>query len=157
MNDVERLLAREEIKETKARYCLGLDMKDHAGLAGVFTEDASLDSTEALSVRDSATGEFDRPLSEGKVDGAAAIAKFILDSVADFRTCHQVHSPIIDFNSEDEASVLWAMEDNLYSASGVPFRSLHGLGHYRETYRKVGGRWRIYKLRLTRLNVQLVE
>lgn len=155
MEGLERLIARAEITETKARYCLSLDSKDVAGLAAVFTPDGALDSSEALSVWDAATGSFDRPLTDGKVSGSEAIARFIIDSVADFRTCHQVHTPIIEFLGPDEAKVLWAMEDNLYCAAGTPFRSLHGLGHYHERYRKTAEGWRIASLRLTRLNVDI--
>jgi hypothetical protein len=157
MNDVERILAREAIKETKARYCLTLDTKDVPAMTTLFTEDAWLDASEALSVRDPKTGEFDRPVYAGTCSGGAAIAQFIIDSVAAFRTCHQVHSPIIEFSSPTEASVLWAMEDNLYCSAGTPFKAMHGLGHYHETYRKIGELWRIHRLRLTRLNVTIVE
>lgn len=156
MDTLERLLAHAEIAETKARYCVALDGKDLEGLAAVFTPDATLDSSEALSVRDPFTGEFDRPLYEGKASGDTAIARFILDSVHTFRTCHQVHAPIMDFISDSEAKVLWAMEDNLYCADGDPFLSMHGLGHYHEHYRKQGDKWFIQSLRLTRLNVDIV-
>jgi hypothetical protein len=138
MDILERLLARTEITETKARYCLALDSKDMAGLEAVFVPDATLDSSEALSVRDPVTGAFDRPLYAGKASGSAAIARFILDSVHTFRTCHQVHTPIMDFISDTEAQVLWAMEDNLYCASGDPFLSMHGLGHYHEVLSQTG-------------------
>jgi hypothetical protein len=156
MTDLETLLAREAIKETKARYCLYLDARDEKGMASIFTEDAHLDSSEALAVQDAKTGAFDRPLTDGIASGNQTIAQFLMTSVAPFRTAHHVHSPIIEFESDTAAKVIWAMEDNLYCASGVPFKSLHGLGHYRETYRFDQGRWRIQTLRLTRLNVTLV-
>lgn len=156
MEGIELLLAREAIKETKARYCLAIDGKDVSGMAALFAPDARLDASEALSVRDPATGAFDRPLYDGKAEGAETIAAFVIKSVEGFRTCHHVHSPIIDFAGDDRATVIWAMEDNLYCAAGDPFRSLHGLGHYRETYVKRGGKWLIESLKLTRLNVEIM-
>ncbi|HEY3700203.1 MAG TPA: nuclear transport factor 2 family protein, partial [Spongiibacteraceae bacterium] len=46
MNDVERLLAIESIKQTKARYFRFLDTKDWVGFASVFTTDAQMDMRE---------------------------------------------------------------------------------------------------------------
>src|SRR5438270_1651984 len=42
--DLNRLLAVEEIKQLKARYFRSIDTKDWAGLASVFTADATLES-----------------------------------------------------------------------------------------------------------------
>jgi len=47
------------------------------------------------------------------------------------------------------------MEDKLRWAEGSdsPIRALHGYGHYHETYRKIGGEWRIQSMKLTRLRL----
>ena len=47
MEPLERLLAIEEIKQTKARYFRFIDTKDRDGLASVFSRDAVLDHTDA--------------------------------------------------------------------------------------------------------------
>jgi hypothetical protein len=50
---------------------------------------------------------------------------------------------------------IWAMEDKLYwtRESGFPISRLHGMGHYRETYTKKDGHWRIQTMKLTRIRV----
>jgi hypothetical protein len=55
----------------------------------------------------------------------------------------------IDILSDSEARGIWAMEDIVEFTEGL----LHGYGHYHETYRKVGGSWKIATLRLTRTRV----
>ncbi len=47
MDTSERLLAMEEIRQTKARYFRFIDTKDRDGLASVFARDAVLDHTDA--------------------------------------------------------------------------------------------------------------
>src|SRR3546814_9845562 len=126
------------------------------GLRAFFTENATLDASESVSIKNPETGSDDRPLGDAKRQGNSVIAEFIIDSVRGFRTAHQVHTPIIEFLSDDEAQVLWAMEDNLWSASGVPFKSLHGVGHYHEVYSKTGDQWLIKSMKLTRLHVEIV-
>jgi hypothetical protein len=45
------------------------------------------------------------------------------------------------------------MEDKLRWPPGSPIHTLHGYGHYHETYEKVDGRWRIKTITLTRVRV----
>ena len=48
-----------------------------------------------------------------------------------------------------------AMEDRVGSPEARDGQeSLHGWGHYHETYRKVGDRWKIYRSKITRLRVE---
>jgi hypothetical protein len=49
------------------------------------------------------------------------------------------------------------MEDMLRWAEGsaAPIKTLHGYGHYTETYERVDGRWHIKTLKLTRLRVDI--
>src|SRR3546814_10731126 len=60
MNDLERLIARANITETKARYCQMLDTKNVGGLRAVFTENATLDASESVSIKNPETGSYDR-------------------------------------------------------------------------------------------------
>ena len=45
------------------------------------------------------------------------------------------------------------MEDKLRWPPGGPIRTLHGYGHYHETYEKLEEQWRIKTITLTRLRV----
>jgi 3-phenylpropionate/cinnamic acid dioxygenase small subunit len=44
--DLQELIAREQIRDVKARYCRLLDTKDWDGFAALFTEDAILDVSD---------------------------------------------------------------------------------------------------------------
>jgi len=59
-----------------------------------------------------------------------------------------VHAPEIELTSATAARGIWALNDVVRL---VPALSLHGYGHYHETYEKIDGRWRIKASKLTRL------
>ena len=147
MNTIERLLAIEGIKTTKARYFRCLDTKDLAGYASVFAPDAVMDMRGES--RD----------GEGLVSGAGNIASFVLGSVSGLSTVHHGHMPEIEFSSDTSASVIWAMEDKLWkvddAAAVVPFSTLHGYGHYHETYVRIEDQWLIRTITLMRLRVDI--
>lgn len=147
MNNIERLLAIEGIKTTKARYFRCLDTKDLAGYASVFAPDAVMDMRGES--RD----------GEGLVSGAGNIASFVLGSVSGLSTVHHGHMPEIEFSSDTSASVIWAMEDKLWkvddAAAVVPFSTLHGYGHYHETYVRIEDQWLIKTITLMRLRVDI--
>lgn len=48
------------------------------------------------------------------------------------------------------------MHDKVRFPAGAPLSELSGFGHYRETYEKIGGRWRIKTLRVPRLRLDVV-
>jgi SnoaL-like domain len=134
----DELRAIEEIKRLKARYFRCMDTKDWAGLGAVFAPDATLDTTQ-----------------EGPgipvVEGSATIAEFLSSVVGDVVTVHHGHMPEIELTSPTTARGVWAMEDMLQFPEGSPMKTLHGYGHYHETYALVDGEWRIKTLVLTRL------
>ena len=49
MDDIERLVAVEEIRQLKARYFRCMDTKDWAGLTDVFAPDAVMDMSGDFS------------------------------------------------------------------------------------------------------------
>jgi hypothetical protein len=66
--------------------------------------------------------------------------------LAEVPTVHHGHMPEITLTGATTATGIWAMMDIVKLGDG--FR---GYGHYHEEYVKIGGRWRIRRLRLTRL------
>jgi hypothetical protein len=70
-------------------------------------------------------------------------------------TVHQTHNSEIEFKSDTEALAIWAMEDwHRYTpTSEHPAKSMHGYGHYHETWKLVDGEWVIASLELRRLLV----
>lgn len=143
MTEVERLLAIEDIKQAKARYFYGLDHRDwDLWRSGVWAPDGRLEVPEADMV----------------VEPLDRIIEWVSASTGDQVSVHHGHMPIIDFVSDDEARVIWAMEDRLYRTAEHPLADgstyLHGFGHYHETYRRLDCGWRIQSSRLTRLRVE---
>ncbi len=141
MDAAEQLLAIEEIKQLKARYFRSMDTKDWEGFAGVFAPNAVLD----------VTGESGA--DEGIVRGNELIAEYVRGHVDPVTTVHHGHMPEIEITSSTEATGIWSMEDMLRWPEGSPIASMHGYGHYHETYEKIDGRWRIASCKLTRLRV----
>jgi uncharacterized protein (TIGR02246 family) len=138
MDPVEQLAALEDIKLLKARYFRCMDTKDWDGFAGLFAPDAVMDMT-----------------SEGSAvtTGNREIAAFVESVIGDVVTVHHGHMPEIEITSPTTATGIWAMEDKLRWPEGAPMGSMHGYGHYHETYEKVDGEWRIKTLELSRLRV----
>lgn len=150
MNDIERLLAIESIKQTKARYFRFMDCKDWSNFATVFAPDAQMD------MREESEGD------DNLITGNETIANFVRGWVDALVTVHHGHMPEIEFTSDSTANVIWAMEDKLWKnpdrpADNWPFSAMHGYGHYRETYRKIDERWLIQTTKLTRLRVDFVQ
>jgi ketosteroid isomerase-like protein len=129
----------EAITRLKARYFRLMDAKDWAAMRAVFTDDVVVDSRES-------GGEL--------VAGGDAFMTFLQDAIGDVETVHHGHMPEITLTSPTEATGVWAMEDVLRWPNGM---TLHGWGHYHETYRKDGGDWRIASSTLTRLRMDFTE
>lgn len=162
MDDVQKLLAIEEIKRLKAAYFRAMDTKAWDEFRTLFTEDVTIDTTEAFTPLDHAGQAIEAGLPHTPPNPALllrGVDRFIemqhhhLDGMS---TVHHGHMPEIELLSENEASGTWAMEDKLRWPEGKgPMRLMHGYGHYRERYRKVDGRWRIASLKLTRIRIDV--
>ena len=159
MTPAEQFLAIEEIKQLKARYFRCMDKKDWAGYLAVFTPDAIVDTTEAFLPTDH-TGA---PMSVGGAPAPAAnpdlyasdIVKFVAElseMLGTASTVHHGHMPEITLTSPTTAKGIWSMEDML-RFPGSPIRTMHGYGHYEETYERLAAGWRIKSTKLTRLRV----
>lgn len=131
----------------KARYFRTMDQKDWEGLRAVFTDDLIADFRES-------TGGWDE---NQLIYGADAYIAMLAPMLTGVTTVHHGHMPEIELLSDTQATGIWAMEDKLWVGEGsdLPFRWLHGYGHYHEEYRKSEGMWRIGKIRLTRLRVDV--
>ncbi|AZI36510.1 putative dehydratase [Caenibius tardaugens NBRC 16725] len=145
MDSLERLEAIAAITALKARYFHTMDTKDWAGLEAVFAPDLVADFRDATETHDPSQ------LTHGAAPYVAKLAPILQDVV----TVHHGHTPEITIESSDSARGVWAMEDKLWprETSQLPFRMLHGYGHYHERYIRIGGEWRIAEIRLSRLRV----
>lgn len=145
MDAMQTIMAVEEIRGLKARYCRLLDTKEWDGLAALFLEDAVLD--------------VQQDTGNPPIHGRAAIIAQIKTAVIEAATSHQVHTPEISLSSDVTADGIWAMQDRVVWQSGkspIPgAASITGYGQYHEAYRKTEGGWKFASLRLTRFHVDL--
>jgi hypothetical protein len=137
MSDIERLVAIEEIKRLKARRDRAVDTKDWDAYEGLHAPDA-WSQAEGLEMWKS----------------AAEMRAKVSASLAGVTSAHHSHTPDITFQSRDQATGIWGMEDNLFWKQGEDEHWLHGFGFYHETYERQNGRWVFTTRRLKRICVK---
>jgi len=126
-----------ELERLKARYCRTLDTKDWSGFRKLFADDFISDTSQSGGVM---------------IEGADEFVAFIRGALARAVTVHHVQQPEIELMSSTTATGIWAMQDVVRFAPGV---TLHGFGHYHETYEAIDGQWRIKTSTLTRLREEI--
>lgn len=166
MNDIDTLMAIEEIRRLKARYFRYLDGKRWDDCALLFTPDGTMDASNPFHARHPVTGE---PFVEGRADlvegldtgdmvmkGRESIATKGRELFPEVLTMHHGHMSEIDIESRDEARAIWAMEDRLlFLSEASPIREIQGFGHYHDTYRRINGEWKIASSKLSRVRVDV--
>ena len=147
MTGLEELRDIQAIHRLKARYFRAMDCKDWTALEAVFAPDLIADFRAS-------TGGHDASLL---THGAAAYVAGLAPVLEHVITVHQGHMPEITVESPTEARGIWAMEDKLWPGEGsaLPFKWMHGYGHYHERYVKHDNGWFIQEIRLSRLRVDL--
>jgi SnoaL-like domain len=140
MADATALSDIESIKQLKARYCRHLDAKDWSAWRELFADDFALEIAGAGGRGFTGADEF---VSYTR----ATLGKRWQPTV------HHVHAPEISLTSPTTADGVWALHDVVRL---LPALTLSGYGHYRETYEKSDGRWRLTSSQLTRLREDLV-
>jgi hypothetical protein len=142
VNPVDELVAIEEIRKLKARYCRYVDMHDWESWRELFTEDIKV--------------ELDRI---GSFEGRDQFVDGMIERRRGIRVCsvHHCHTPEIEILGDTRARGTWAMNDyvdKLDPATGAR-EARHGYGHYHEEYVREEG-WRISSLKLVRLRIDEV-
>ena len=140
LDPVARLTHIEAIKQLKARYFRLMDTKQWAEYRDVFTDDMVF-QFETQDRSTATTGDDFVAFVSGRLGTAV--------------TAHHGHMPEIEVTSERTATGVWAMYDWVDDPDND--RAFQGFGHYHEEYRLCAdGKWRIAKLRLSRLRVEQV-
>ena len=140
-----RLALIETIRASKARYCRYVDTQNWSQLAALFTRNPNIRFL----------GEDGVTLAEfSSIDEFLSVTKAYLSGA---RTIHQVHNDEIEVVSEEEVSAIWSMEDYLIFPDIDDSRpaSMHGYGHYHETWRLEDGQWRLAHLELHRTILEI--
>ncbi len=136
----EDLTAIVEIKNVMARYTRFVDTKQWDSFKELFDKNAHMlfegEKGERLF-------EFNSP--EEMVNVTAPVLE-------GGRSVHHVHSPEIELLSEHRATAIWAMEDliNFAKREEIPYKKLHGFGHYHLELLKTEQGWKITRLQLIR-------
>jgi len=156
MDDLQRLVATEAVRRTKATYWYALDTKNWPLLATVFGPDSIVDFRGERDLEPGEGIDKLRPVAEALADKDSAVAQgadniiaFLVSVATPLKTVHHGHAPIIDVLGVDDATAIWPMYDCVESSANV----MHGYGFYHETYRRDGARWYIRELVLTRLRM----
>lgn len=131
-----RLEDIELIKQTKYKYCRGIDTCDIPLLDSLMTDDMSVDY-QGGSYRFEASGK------------EAVLAALKAAFNPQFLSSHTVHHPIIDVHDDDTADGHWTLID--YNISLPDLTKTTGSSFYVDKYRKQGGRWLICRSTYTRL------
>lgn len=136
---VERIQRIEDyisITELKARYLRAVDSRDWDLLESVFLADATFVSLTGVTSQGTA-GWLER--AKGALEGSWSV--------------HHAHMPEISIE-RDTATGIWALEDYVGFASG---KTVHGYGHYKETYQRTPDGWRISRYAISRLREEWTE
>lgn len=146
MDKIDILWAREQIKETKAKYFRYTDLRQTEDFLAQFTEDLVwtwlAEDNKTPLVQFNSLREFADYLESIKEKRLAGFS------------VHHGHTVEIDVIDEDHATAIWSMQDYLRVPGDKNFI---GYGHYHEEYRRVGERWLISRSTLTRIHVDPLE
>jgi hypothetical protein len=153
MNDLERLVAIEQIKQLRARYFRGVDSGDAGLVKSILAEDCVLDYRGCCT--DPATGKDFLPAMNVVLTGRDAWRSDGMSALG-IVSVHHGHNCEIEFTSETTASGIWSMTDRLYFPPGGEFSLMTGYGHYLETYEKVDDSWKLKTTHITRIRVEVV-
>jgi SnoaL-like domain len=149
-NPVAALWAIEQIRRLKATYFHAVDAKDYAAIASLFTDDAVVDFSGEPAHHVGHHGvEPDAAGAARPVIGGRATAQVIKEAIDGIVSVHHGFDPIITVDSATTASGTWSMYDQLNYSD----ETMHGYGHYRETYVLGDHGWRFSSLKLSRLRV----
>jgi hypothetical protein len=151
--DINDLVALEEIRVLKARYCRLCDTRQWDELFSLFTEDAVFGAPEADN-RD--PGDITQAYKVGYAagrDNIAEIYRGMSESIGEM--VHQAFMPELELTSPDTATGIWGLEDLFWYTSG-PVKTFHGYGHYHDTYVREDGVWRFKSVLVSRLRLNIV-
>jgi ketosteroid isomerase-like protein len=134
LTGLERLIELQAIYDLKGRRDHAVDRKDWETYAALHTDDYV-----AMSI------------TPEPIVGGRAAAKQLAVQMANVTTVHHCHTPVIEFQDRNNATGVWAMEDNLFWHRNGEKQWLRGFGFYHETYVKNDdGQWRFRYRKLER-------
>jgi hypothetical protein len=138
MTDLEYLIELQAIYHLKGRRDHAVDQKDWDTYAELHSDDYV-----AMSI------------AADPIVGGRAAADALAVHLANVTTVHHCHTPVIEFADRNNATGVWAMEDNLFWTCHGEKQWLRGFGFYHETYvRGSDGKWRFSYRKLVRTHAE---
>ncbi|MEU6840419.1 nuclear transport factor 2 family protein [Streptomyces sp. NPDC046716] len=152
MDTVERLSITEDIRRLMARYVRYADQQRWQDLAHLFTPGGTftpLKPDGSVWLRMVGRDEIAATVGAGGGRGATLV--------------HHLFSDEIDVDSAEAARGVFAMEDivtrpaDAETSDEIPFRRMHGFGHYHARFVRADGSWYIAELRQTRTRLDFTR
>jgi hypothetical protein len=133
---IDRLIATEEVKLLRARYCRFIDMKLWDDLRPILHDDIMLD----LSA------------SNGKppIVGRNEFVLYVSNRFSDEPSLHLNFLPEVEIVSPTEATAIWAQEHFLFPMWVEGEKHSHGYAWSSDRYLKVDGQWQVRSVTLLR-------
>ncbi|MFG2887661.1 nuclear transport factor 2 family protein [Streptomyces sp. NPDC048297] len=152
METIERLGITEEVRRLMARYVRYADHQRWGDLANLFTHDGTFTPHKpdgSVWFRMRGRDEITATVGASGGPGVTLI--------------HHLFSDEIDVDSPTAAHGVFAMEDivtrpeDAEVSEAIPFRTMHGFGHYHARFVKTGGSWQIAELKQTRVRLDFSD
>jgi hypothetical protein len=133
---LQELADRRAIRELKARYFRLVDAKEWDAWRELFADDVHAELPDA-----------------GRTfDDADSFVAFVREMTEPASCVRQGHMPELTFDGPGLAHGTWSLTDyDEWPSENGERRGWEGFGRYDETYRKVGGEWKIASLLITYL------
>jgi len=149
MDDLQRLVIIEEIRNLRSRYWRYLDTQEWDKFASLFTDDC---------VFDASFDAFTPP------PGGRAIADTVAAVFEGVTSVHRGMQHEIEVADESHARGIWAMDDYLmyppgasHAGGGEATAYVRGYGHYVDDYLKLDGRWLFSHVELYRIHREVTS
>ncbi|NGN92395.1 nuclear transport factor 2 family protein [Nocardioides sp. KC13] len=152
METLERLSIIEDVRRLMARYVRYADHQRWDDLAGLFTEDGTFTPHKpdgSVWLRMNGRDEISATVGASGGPGVTLV--------------HHLFSDEIDVDSAETARGVFAMEDivtrpeDAEVSETIPFRRMHGFGHYHARFVRTDGSWRIAELTQTRIRLDFTH
>ena len=149
MEDLERLLAFEDLRLLRARYWRYVDLQQWDAFASLFTDDC---------VFEARSDAFVSP------PGGRAIAEAVAGVLVGAKSIHHGFQHELELLDRDHAKGIWTMADYLlfppgasHADAAAPTAFVRGFGYYVDEYLREDGTWRFSRVELYRTHLEIMS
>jgi len=144
MKGLDELLAREELKELKARYFRFTDMHDFESFGKLFVDDAIMEAAQLAGPSTLVARGRDEIVRQAALASEGAIK------------IHHGHNCEITIGDRDTASGIWAVEYLFFDENSSTSRRLrHNFAYYYENYVRVADEWKFAAVKIVNVHTDV--